>query len=241
MPGATCTCDVTACSEQIFIGHLTNCPNNQNCVCTKDSDCPDQLEGQCDTGGGTQPTGTCAAPLKLENDYDFATSNYLAAGGSGFRVLQRNTTQINTQIEQRDAVIDMIRNAPPCGYSAAYGTKEGLMACATDADCQNGTPGPNFICACPGQVKATGTDSAQTCVQNGPCDTSVGRCVRQDCRDLVATYHETACAGSPPPDLQQCDSDLDACSLAGEECKILSCVDNNLGAITDGRIVMLGR
>jgi 5'-nucleotidase len=239
-----CTCDVTACAEQMYIGHLANCPNgNTTCTCTQDSDCPDQLEGQCDTGGGTLASGTCAAPVQPQNEYDFATSNYLAAGGSGFKVLRDNTTQLNTYIEQRDALIDFIRNAPPCGYSNTYGTTQGLMACSTDSDCQNGPPGPDFICACPGQVQATGTVEAQTCVmpQGGGCDPSVGRCILQTCRDDVATFHETACQGAPAANLDQCNTDLDACSLAGEECKILSCVDENLGAITDNRVEMIGR
>lgn len=247
LPGENCSCNVTACAEQIFIGHLSNCPNNASCSCTKDSDCPDKLPGQCDTGGGMAVTGTCAAPMQLENDYDFATSNYLAAGGSGFRTLEENTTQVNTYIEQRDAVIDMIRNAPACGYSSQYGTQQGLMQCSRDADCQNGPavpagapiPGGNFVCACPTQVKETGTDAAQTCQTTGACDPSVGRCVRQDCRDGIATYHESECAGSP--NLSQCDQDLDSCAIAGEECKILSCVDQGVGAYVDGRIQMVGR
>jgi 5'-nucleotidase len=253
IPGATCTCQVTACAEQIFIGHLANCPNNASCACTTDSDCPDKLPGQCDTSGGMTATGTCAAPLQLENDYDFATSNYLAAGGSGFLTLQNNTTQVNSYIEQRDAVIDMVRDAKPCGFNQNYGTNEGLMACSTDNECQNGpapagtpVPGPNFICACPGQVKGTqsgaGTNSVQTtCTTNGSCDPSVGRCVRQDCRDGVASYHESACVGSPPPDLSQCEGDLDSCSIGGEECKILACVDDGVGAYVDNRVLMVGR
>jgi 5'-nucleotidase/UDP-sugar diphosphatase len=248
-----CSCQVTACSNEIYIGHLSNCPNNPTCTCQQDSDCPGGidpttgqqgvLQGQCDTGGGTLPTGTCAEPMELENVYDFATSNYLAAGGSGFKVLQRNTTQVNSQIEQRDALIDDIRNAPPCGYSSTYGTLEGLMACSSDSDCQNGPPGTDFICACSGTAvpTSTATIDAWACVMGtgNSCDPSVGRCVRQDCRDDVATFHETSCQGSP--NVSQCNTDLDSCSLAGEECKILSCVDNNLGAITDGRVVMLGR
>jgi hypothetical protein len=73
----------------------------------------------------------------------------------------------------------------------------------------------------------------------GSCDPSVGRCVRQDCRDTLATYHETECAGSPT--LQQCDMQLDSCAMAGEECKILACVDQGVGAFTDARIQMVGR
>ena len=49
------------------------------------------------------------------------------------------------------------------------------MACSTDADCQSAQgPGTDFVCACPGQVTATGTDTAQTCVTSGSCDPSVG-------------------------------------------------------------------
>lgn len=254
-PGATCTCNVTACAEQIYVGHLSGCPGDSNCGCSKDSDCPDKLVGQCDLSGpaGVSGTrGTCLAPLRLENDYDFATSNYLAAGGSGFRVLQRNTTQINTQIEQRDAVIDMIRNARACGYDKRYGTDDGLMACATDADCQNGpapggapVPGSSYVCACPTAVQATvtapvsGQEINVSCATSGSCDRSVGRCVLQACRDGVATFHETSCYGSPQ--LDQCNTQLEPCALGGEECKILSCVDSNVGAYTDNRIEMVGR
>ncbi len=264
LQGESCSCLVSACAEEIFIGHLSNCPGNASCACKTDDDCPDKLAGQCDTSGGMQASGTCLAPLQLENDYDFATSNYLAAGGSGFRVLQRNTTQVNTFIEQRDAVIDMIRDAKPCGFNQGYGTNEGLMACSTDADCQNGpspagtpVPGANFVCTCPTEVSycpdapegsalaaqcaksATASGNAAVCVSSGSCDRSVGRCVRQDCRDGVAQYHETACAGSP--NTAQCDTDLAACALGGEECKILACVDNNVGGFVDNRIQMVGR
>jgi 5'-nucleotidase len=253
LPGASCLCDVTACAEQIYIGHLSSCGNgNPTCTCTEDKDCPGEIDpstgaqtpmqGQCDTGGGTQPQGTCLAPLVLTNVYDFATSNYLAGGGSGFKVLQRNTTQLNTFIEQRDAVVDFIRNAPPCGWASTYGPNGtgGLMSCSSDADCQTlQGPGLSFVCACPGQVDATGTVDAQTCVTSGSCDPSVGQCVRQDCRDDVATFHEKACQSSP--DVDQCNTDLDACSLAGQECKLLSCVDQNLGALTDNRVEMIGR
>jgi 5'-nucleotidase len=223
------TCIVTACADQIFVGHLAN-------ACMKDADCPDKLPGQCDLVGGTVSMGTCSAPLVLENVYDFATSNYLAAGGSGFRVLQRNTTQIDTKIEQRDALIDYMRNGHPCGWSSAYSTDEGLLACKTDADCS--TLG-SFVCACPGNVKGTGTVDAETCQETRTCSLDIGRCVRSDCRDQVATFHEKMCAGSPQ--VSACQTSLDACSLAGEECKILACIDQNLGATTDNRIVMTGR
>jgi 5'-nucleotidase len=230
--GSPGVCIVTACADQVFVGHLGNT------TCAQDADCPDKLPGQCDLAGGTLATGTCSAPLILENVYDFATSNYLAGGGSGFRVLQRNTTQIDTRIQQRDALIDFMRNGHPCGYDAMNATPEGLRPCGNDHDC--GDLGA-YVCACPGEVRGTAAPSAtnETCQSTGSCDPAVGRCVRSDCRNLVATFHEKSCAASPQASL--CRTDLDACSLAGEECKVLACIDAPLGATTDNRIEMTGR
>ena len=36
--------------------------------------------------------------------YELATNNYIAHGGSGFNVLERNTTQVDTGISIRDVV-----------------------------------------------------------------------------------------------------------------------------------------
>lgn len=44
--------------------------------------------------------------------YDMCTNNYMAAGGSGFRVLKRNTTKFDTGIPIREAVIAYIRDLP---------------------------------------------------------------------------------------------------------------------------------
>jgi 5'-nucleotidase len=44
------------------------------------------------------------APLNLDNTYELATNNYIAHGGSGFSMLKRNTTQIDTGISIRDVV-----------------------------------------------------------------------------------------------------------------------------------------
>ena len=42
--------------------------------------------------------------LDLEGTYELATNNYIANGGSGFEVLERNTTQTDTGISIRDVV-----------------------------------------------------------------------------------------------------------------------------------------
>jgi 5'-nucleotidase len=215
-------CVVTACAEQIYIGYGTT-------PCNTDDDCPDKLPTQCDRNAHK-----CSSPIQLENLYELATNNYIAAGGSGFRVLQRNTTQLDTKIQQRDALIDYIRNGKPCGWSPTAGTPDGLQACATDADCASVG---DFVCACAGQVSEQTAGGMVTCATSGPC--ADGRCVRRDCRDQVATFHDKACAGAQ--DIDQCRTSLDACSLAGEECKILSCVDDTLGAVSDNRQEMVGR
>lgn len=44
------------------------------------------------------------APLNLDGTYELATNDYIAAGGSGFDVLERNTTQQATTISIRDVV-----------------------------------------------------------------------------------------------------------------------------------------
>ena len=43
-------------------------------------------------------------PLNLDGTYELATNNYIAHGGSGFSMLERNTTQYDTGISIRDVV-----------------------------------------------------------------------------------------------------------------------------------------
>jgi len=44
-------------------------------------------------------------PLDENGTYELATNNYIAHGGSGFEVLERNTTQVDTGISIRDVVM----------------------------------------------------------------------------------------------------------------------------------------
>jgi len=73
--------------------------------------------GCCPAGELCTPQG-CGRPITMLSSYTLAANDYIAAGGSGFRVLQFNTTQYNTGIPLRDAVIDyMFINYPGCGAS----------------------------------------------------------------------------------------------------------------------------
>ena len=43
-----------------------------------------------------------------------ATNDYIAKGGSGFKVLKRNTTKIDTGIAMRDALTEYLTRFPTC-------------------------------------------------------------------------------------------------------------------------------
>lgn len=51
-------------------------------------------------------------PLSPNGVYELCTNNYIGRGGSGFKVLGRNTTFIDTGISLRDAVIDQLQKVP---------------------------------------------------------------------------------------------------------------------------------
>jgi 5'-nucleotidase len=221
-------CEIDSCAEQVYIG-------TTGAVCKADVDCSDDksdpLPGSCAKQDG-KANGLCLSLIKPTNLYELATSNYLAGGGSGFRVLQRNTTQLDTKVQQRDALIDYLRAGKPCGYDASNGTDEGLKACSADADCGD----PLFVCACAGHAVEDGKGG---CMTQGTCDAGNGRCVLKACRDDSAKFHLERCATAK--DEAACKVPIGACQLGGEECKILTCVDKNVGSFTDGRVEMVGR
>ena len=150
-------------------------------------------------------------------------------------MLQRNTTQFDTRIQQRDALIDYIRAGKPCGFNVANNTPDGLKACAQDADCGD----PTQVCSCPGHVAENRNTPQLTCETQGQCGAGEGRCVLKNCRDDVAQFHIKRCAGAP--DSNACSNNVGACQLGGESCKILACIDSTLGSFTDNRVRMLGR
>lgn len=51
-------------------------------------------------------------PLESARAYDMCTNNYMAWGGSGFRMLKRNTTKVDTGIPIREAMIQYMRDIP---------------------------------------------------------------------------------------------------------------------------------
>lgn len=230
------TCIANTCAEQIYVGYIRDSAN-QLISCKTDDECA--FGGTVNTGQCDKSNGKCQSIINETNIYELATSNYLAAGGSGFRVLQRNTTQFDTKVQQRDALVDYIRQGRACGYRDAPDRVNGLAQCTTDVDCK-GEPG-DFVCACPGatHVQATRSGDSLSCATGEQCGPGQGQCVRRDCRDQVASFHDKKCTESP--DREQCTKDLGACTIGGESCKILACVNDALGNFSDGRLEMLGR
>lgn len=205
--------------------------------CSSDADCPGKAFGSCDVDAGQ-----CWRPLDKFSMYELATSNYLAAGGSGFRVLQRNTTQFDTGVQQRDALIDFIRAGDPCGVD-----KDGdLVGCSTDADCLP-NPDPNveqpkvpddYVCACPSAVEegpSCTTAAGKSCAGKGAC-------VLRQCRIDVASYQRQVCANAPSDKVREdCEQSLDPCATGGEQCKFLACINRDLGNFSDSRLRMVGQ
>jgi 5'-nucleotidase len=212
-------------------------------ACSTAKDCPDSQVGQCQPPEpGSEQPGICWQPIDRFGYYELATSNYLAGGGSGFRVLQRNTTQNDTKVQQRDALIDYMRAGRACGA----GTSGELRDCSTDADCgcQDGADPAlckvetgTYVCACP---EAVNEDDA--CTSTGGSCGGKGQCVLAACRKDVADFQRETCENAPSDGVKNsCEKSLAPCAAGGEQCKFLACVDPGLGNFTDGRLKMIGQ
>ncbi|MBL8601535.1 MAG: 5'-nucleotidase C-terminal domain-containing protein [Myxococcales bacterium] len=246
---------LTACAETINIGLRTDPAATQR-PCETAEDCnpggvaatPPSSRSLCDPNAHR-----CMTPLSLNASYAAAVNNYIAGGGSGFFVLQRNTTQTDTRVEQRDAVIDFVRTAPPCGYSVDVTVErnrrrgitdaaelrvpqhpdDGLRDCRTDDDC-----GAESLCACAERI--TFDDTRRMCVTAPSCAAGEGRCVLRQCRDDMRELVVRSCPAQPN-DLATARCQCTAEIRAAMSCRILSCIDENTGARQDGRLNMVSR
>ena len=231
----------------IYIGSAIDQSTSKPYTCKSDADCPgsgdkcstgdDCASGLC-LGGACKYPGSCALDsntcwqaITPISSYELATSDYLAGGGSGFRVLQRNTTQLNTGVQQRDALIDYIRAGKPCGADDSGK----LKGCSKDGDCAS--VGVGYACACPEAVH----DDA-TCSTDAKSSCGAGQCVLAQCRTDVAAFQRKTCEAAPNALVRkQCEAALSPCAAAGETCKFLACVDRKIGNYSDGRLQMVGQ
>jgi 5'-nucleotidase / UDP-sugar diphosphatase len=121
------------CQTQAQVSGVTftmNCAQalrNQNSPdCVTAADCPEDFAS---TGSKHPPQcvqGRCfkspaddiliqGLPVNPTESYKIATNDFLARGGSGFDVLRRNTTKIDSPLSLRDALIDLMRKDPEDG------------------------------------------------------------------------------------------------------------------------------
>ncbi len=121
------------------------------------SECPagdrtDRAPWQC-LSDETSPTGgRCWAhpgtnisingnPLSINETYRVAVNDYIARGGSGFLVLKRNTTRIETGIPLRDSVVGYMQNFCSCDEILAANTDAaGNILGAKGQPCGNRDP-----------------------------------------------------------------------------------------------------
>lgn len=232
---------VIDCQEQvasgIYIGAAIDAEGNVE-KCVSDNDCAAGRFGSCDV-----EAGICWQQIEPFGYYELATSDYLAGGGSGFRVLQRNTTQFNTRVQQRDALMDYIRAGNACGASEKSGE---LRSCKADADClckEGSDPSlcdvdaGAYVCGCP-----ENTNEDATCSSSGDGCRSGGQCVLAACRADVAAFGRETCEAAPTPKVaEQCEKAINPCAAAGEQCKFLACIDRGIGNFSDNRLRMVGQ
>lgn len=86
------------------------------------------------------------APISFHATYELATNDYIAQGGSGFEMLKRNTTQQNTSIPMREAVV---------GYLQDIGVVPCVDGSHPDLD-----PGDVYP-DCPGAIQAVGVEDGR--------------------------------------------------------------------------------
>ena len=91
------------------------CHSVDDCRIPAISVCEDNDGRTCNVAEG-EDVGTCLCREELQDTfyYKFATNNYMARGGSGFRTLRFNTTQSDTGVDLRDAVVRSIEGSPSC-------------------------------------------------------------------------------------------------------------------------------
>ncbi|MCK6526074.1 bifunctional metallophosphatase/5'-nucleotidase [Myxococcota bacterium] len=88
---------------------------------------PCQSDGDCDLPTERCSAGACGVPVFPGYEYELATNDYIAYGGSGFDVLERNTTKVDTGISLRDAVIDYIEAHPRLPADAPAAESDGRI------------------------------------------------------------------------------------------------------------------
>ena len=165
--------------------------------------------------------------IGMDGQYQLAANDYIAKGGSGFMVLKRNTTQINTGIPLRESTMDRIRQGRPCGD---------LGTCRQDGMGIDGCP-QGYVCGC--VERSFWNDDTGTCDTAMECPPGGGTCVLGGCvRDVTSRFVERECSAfKEGPMLEKCRCMQVARSFS--QCAAAACIDRSNGVAEDGRLTLV--
>ncbi len=102
-------------------------------ACQKDDPAAPDYEADVCLDNEICSAGACGRPVHPTESYELATNNYIAGGGSGFSVLENNTTQEDSGISMRDAVEFFMLNLSQADrgdrvpLNAAYPSSDGRI------------------------------------------------------------------------------------------------------------------
>jgi 5'-nucleotidase / UDP-sugar diphosphatase len=108
----TCPCASTPC-VRLYVHETAQ-------RCRTDADCA-HFDGACDPGLGNM--GLCRAPVLASESYELATTAYLAHGGSGLLPALGAGEPVVVSDTLADAVIEHLRDAPPCAPALSPGVE----------------------------------------------------------------------------------------------------------------------
>lgn len=255
------------CQTQAQISGVTfimNCAqalrNQSGPPCTTPADC----EGTDFATLGTEQPLQCVAgacykspadkieingePVNPTESYKVAVNDFIGRGGSGFEVLRRNTTKVNTTLSLRDALIDYMRD-PEGGPGRVCGSKVMVEPIAAPTkpylsfnkaqnpmvSCRNQPGGCTALSGRFFDCKETDTTIDFYCIPNDFADPSNN--AGDECDEIarVAPVFGTseACTARPQG---RCDGQLHCCEKEGVAtfyCVVPLCIDPPLtGRIT---------
>jgi len=164
--------------------------------CTPGADCDPVLEtvrpcpaGQAPGDGVCCPAGEvctplgCGTPISPYVSYKLAANDYIAAGGSGFTMLEHNTTQFNTGISLRDAVMDYVNLAfAGCGE----GTPDQLRFDLDEIyqECYDAITVDDFLAVQDRVAQFYEAQNAAGWANYGSCVEDLGTAMARDCNHL---------------------------------------------------------
>ena len=156
--------------------------------------CP--ADGECCTGRELCVSGRCRELLNPNGSYELATNDYIASGGSGFDVLERNTTRFDTGIPIRDGFAEYIGRQLTCEGQARERLDrsecDDLPGCSPLRECL-GAFEERRLRACRGidGEGLVGDDAHERCAG------STGGSTLAECQRIAACAAVAACRLSP--------------------------------------------